>query len=281
MLVTLVPPAFASTPGVLDFNSTDEGVLDFNSVDESILDALGRANPSIDLSEAIVMEEVDFHGNVVYVIETARKEVFNETTLVDIAPAFLDDPAANARLVGNTLIYTLPDGTPGTIVEIVDRLGRRTLQVTEGGLRNELVFDVANEQIWVDGAITTVSQSYIFVVEQIDSIAPMSQQWTFLLQSLVDIRTPQAVARTLVGTIATLAAAAFTRNIGVTIGVATAIQGGFATLRPTHTSFYARRRMYHNPGVTQWRYVDTFYTWNARTATQRLTTRTAEFHTFS
>jgi len=272
MVMSLVTTAFAaeSSNGYITAYGV---VLDFNPANENILDALSRANPLIDLSKAVVTEEVDSLGNVIYVVETAKREVFNEATLADIAPAFLDDPMANAQLIGNTLTYTLPDGTLGTIVETIDQFDRRTLKVTEGELTNEIIFDSANNQILVDGETTVTYLNDVFVIQQ-NMSARWSPQWTFFMQTNVDLRAQQAISLLTVATIVAIVSAALTRNISIGVGIGTAIREAYQRMRPQHDQVYITRRMYHDPMWIEWRYVDSFYTWNARTATQRITSRT-------
>ena len=75
LMVTTMVPTFATD--VPNDHATAHWVFDFDPASESVLDAFGRANPFIDLSEAVVTEEVDAYGNAMYFIETARREIFN------------------------------------------------------------------------------------------------------------------------------------------------------------------------------------------------------------
>jgi len=275
LVTTMATPALASNnlEDVLAVQGIE--MLEFNPETENVLDALYRADVPIDLTDAVVIERMDVFGNTYFVVETAMIEVnyYNEVTLAELAYVFLNDPEANAQLLGNTLTYTLPDGTEGMITEIVDRHGIRTLEVIEGEIRNEIVFDSANEQVLVDGETVTVSQSKEIVIQQFDGVERWTN-WTFLMTVDTNIRTPQAVRNMAVATLAALISA---RLVGTAATITTAgiIICFFRDLRPYHPEVYARRRMYRDNDWVFFQYVDSFYTWNARTATQRITTVTA------
>ena len=276
LVTTMSVPALANSNLEDVFAAQGIEMFEFDAQAENVLDALQRANLAIDLTDAAATEKVDAYGNIYFVVETPMTEVrsYNEVTLAELAGIFLNDPEVNARLIGNTLTYTLPDGTAGIIVETVDRRGRRTLEVIEGGLRDEIVFDSSNGQILVDGGAVTVHQSEEFVIQQFAGAAPRSQQWIFLMTVITDIHTPQTVRNTAAATVAALIIAAFPQT-NVRITTATIIINHFRDLNPNSRSVYARRRMYHDNVWVFFRYVDSFYVWDARTVQHRIVTTTA------
>ena len=274
LVTTMTVPALANSNLEDVLAAQGIGMLEFDPEIENVLGALQQVNPSVDLADAVVTEEVDAFGNVYFVVETAMMEVksYSEVTLAELAHALMDDPKANARLIGNTLAYTLPDGTRGMIVETVDRHGRRTYQVNEGGLSSELVFDSASRQILINGEAITVSQNEVFVIKPFAGVAPRSQ-WIFFLTGLIDIRTPQVVGSMLAGTLVVVIAAALGLSFWASVGLGAtqSIISAFRATRPFHDTIYATRRMYRDANWWFFRYEDSFYTWNARTAQHRIT----------
>ena len=275
LVTTMAVPALANSSLELEEILAAQGIemLEFDPEIENVLDALQQVNPSVDLTDAVVTEEMDAFGNVYFVVETPMTEVesFNEVTLAELAYVFLNDPEADARLLGNTLTYTLPDGTRGMIVETIDRGGRRTLQITEGELSSEFVFDQVSRRLLVDGEAITVSLSVEFVVQQFGGVAPRSP-WFFVLEERINIRTPQVVSQMLVGgVILAITSFILPPTWAFTTGVAQTIINGFRATRPNHDSIYATRRMLRDANWWFFRYEDSFYTWNARAASQRIT----------
>lgn len=274
LMPSVMPSRTAVAAENQTYNTEVEGFFNLNYNEECVLDALARANPSIDLSEATVVEEVDYNGNVMYVIETAKYEVehFYETTLAELSIAFLEDSATEAQLNGNRLSYVLPDGTQGYIIEIVDQFGTRIIQITEGDKSNEIIIDTVNNQLKLDGEIVTIYENQVIVIQQ-DYASPQPRSFRFVSTVNHNMRAQTRIRSLTTGALITLVTSFFSVGASITVGIAQLIINDFAARRPEHTSVYATRRMYVN-GVGTWRFVDSFYTWNSRTTAQRSARRT-------
>ena len=266
---TAVPALARSNPvqeelGVLESDSIE--VIEFDSANESVLDAIGRMDSSIDLAGATVMQEVDANGNMVYVVETAVREIApNEITLADMALAFLNDPTIYARLEGNTLTYILPDGTTGTMTETIDRRGVRTFHAVEGEKSNVMVFDAVNQQVLVDGGVVTATTSEVFVIGQADTISPRNQ-WIFHSTSRPDVQFERAVSTMTTGTVVGIMTSVLSPLVGIPILIVANIISFMQATSPEGRSIHVTRRTYR----TDWawvvfRHTDRHYANAART----------------
>ena len=205
-------------------------------------------------------------------------EETNEVTLEDIATIFLDDPTVESQITNDGLTYVLPDGTQGEMIEYFDQYGRHVIEVSEGDEVSEIIFDPINNEVLLDGEFVTFYESEVFILEQINAITPRSTQWRLMFVVNHNMQAERRVRDMTTGALIILVGR-FHPGASLTIGIAQLIINDFRARRPEHRSVYARRRMYDSPRVAgDWRYVDSYYIWNARTLQQRSATRTIFLH---
>ena len=218
---------------------------------------------------AVITEEVDNYGNTRYIIETERIEIYNEVSLADIAAIFLNDPTVEARLVGNTLFYTLPNGVEGTLTETIHRDGTRSLHSIEGEKDMVMVFDSVNEEILVDGEAVVVSATETFVIYQTDDVmlesgvAVARTNWVFWGEWRPDIQAERVISSATTTFILTLLTVALGPLGGVTVGLVGLVITVYQALNPQGRAIYVTRRTYVGGGTM--RTVNRFYSNQRRT----------------
>lgn len=265
-LVMLSPSIVYANINVHDYNFiTTEGYFDFDSTTESVIEAFGRANPFVDLSSATITEEVDVYGNMVYVIETPRRTVNNvyDVSLSDIAYIFLNDPTVVARFYDNILTYTLPDGTEGKMIETINNDGTRALRSIEGEKDMELVIDMRNQEVLIDGTPVIASVSEAFTIYQEHNLVQaLSTQWNFFMETRPDIQFERAIAELTTGLFLATIGAFINPWIGFSLAVVTSVMTFLTSINPRGRSIYVTRRLYmrqiHFPTV-EMRAIDRFF----------------------
>jgi len=273
LAVTMLVITFGSSVSAIasanDLNDVQlTGVLVFDPEYDDVLEVFASANPAVDLSQATVSEELDSFGNVSYVIEISQethKPEFSASPLLDIAPAFLDDPDVTAYLNGNTLYYVLPDGTEGKIIETMQPNGQISLLTIEGGVEIDVIIDSDTGEIFLDEELVEISITETFVVYEVPSFNSRSVgSWIFVGETSPNIQAERAIANLTTGTLVVLVSAAFGGVIGITISVAANIITFFNAMSSTATLFHARRRVYHFWDASEVQTITRFYETAAR-----------------
>ena len=248
----------------------------FVTVDESPLEEFARINPHIDMDSVTITDDFDILGNRVYTITTGQAEsIYNEVTLAQIATVFLDDPTIEARLEGNTLFYTLPDGTEGKFTETVYPNGVRSFLSVENGDIQKLVFDSINEQMLLDDAVVKGTFESIYTIQQVSSNLSWSH-WVFVHTSHQNLTTEQAISTMHTSIFIAVATAGLAPKPAMAIGIALAIINFFADINPNARTVYVTRRMYRTLDFFVIRLVDRHYSHPERTPAQFINTRTSE-----
>lgn len=231
-------------------------ILDFNPDCECLLDMISSIAPSANLTNATITEKIDTFGNTMYVVESERREaVVNDIGLYEIALIFKNDPMANARLEGNTLKYSLPNGDEGKLIETINYDGTRSIKSIEGVHETEIVIDSVNGEVLLDGSLVKVSVRETFIVYQTPDESSR-ENWRFFSRSEPDILFERAISTLQAALLISVIALFIPPWAGFTIAVATSIITFYRELRPTARTMYAIRRMY--TGIFAIKFHDTF-----------------------
>ena len=248
----------------------NRGVLSFDSVNEDVLDVFAKIHPLSNLDDVKITEKVDAYGNTMFIAEVVVNETaFNEITLRDMASIFSADPTLNSMLIDDsTLVYTLPNGIEGKMIETINPDGTRSLRTIEGEKDQEILIDPIKQQLLIDGELVTVAESLITVIYQESYYAFQAfENWRWVTRQELTWRAPTPISELAVGVLLAGIGVVLRPWVGFGVSAGAAFITFMIAHHPGHHYAYIARNMYVW-GPTA-RFVDGFYSHATRRPHQR------------
>lgn len=187
-----------------------------------------------------------------------------------------DDAIKDVSRAGDTLRFSLPNGTTSQIVESIDETGMRHWFITEGEKRDTISIDPVSGEMYLNGK--PIAFQMRIVSRSLGQLVTRGNGWTYFGSIYPDIQAEEAIREMTTAALLTLLIGGFQvwgmGAIGLDLSLAAIIINFFVGLNDDTQVFYAIRDICYFGDYVSSKYEDTYYTNSSYTTV--ITTRVTE-----